>query len=561
MICGTRWRRRQPTIRFAWYGVMMLCGALGSGSALGFGGPFAVAERPWFAYETRNFRVYSDYPEATAAKRIQDLELFRAFVHDAMGLPARSPGGPRLDVYLFSRRAHMIRVFNSTDVYGFMRPGLDRSLLVIAPVYGGGSENDVAFHEYVHYLLRNVGHSHLPPWYEEGLAEFFAMTEIRDDTLVVGNVNRLRVRQLRDAHGLSVEEVMTAGYPLNLQLPRGSGISQANLSVWGGHLRAVGLPRLTQQADFYSQSWSLMHMLLLGHRSGHDRRDWRLADYVADVAQGEGFDQAYQSNFGIDYNQLERDLKRYIAKLAHRYPRLELPVAAFDYDPRYRRTRVTEQAMLLQLDSLAAPVSPQTAGRLFDRARRLQPGSVTALSGLGMARRRAGHLQEALALGARAARDEDSGVAQFEYADTLVEACRVANGPERRRLDIARRRANQTAVDCVEMRQTALGAYQRALQLDPDNARYLAAYGVTLLQSGRLREATTHLEQAHAHAPWSPALNLALGESLRRQGEFQRAEPLLGRAAVWFFKSPALQAQALNALERARADDLSVPGG
>ncbi|MEM7221244.1 MAG: tetratricopeptide repeat protein [Pseudomonadota bacterium] len=533
--------------------------AVTSQSAHALGGPTGVAQRPWYAYETEHFVVYSDYPEAVAAKRIQDLELFRAFVHDAMGLAGvegQAAATPRLEVYLFSRRAHMIRIFNSTDVYGFMRPGLDRSLMVIAPVYGSASPNDVAFHEYVHYLLRNVGHTHLPPWYEEGLAEFFAMTQIRDNVLVIGNVNKLRVRQLRDAHGLAVEEVMTAGYPLNLDLPRGSGIGQTNLSVWGGHVHAAGLPRLMTQADFYSQSWSLMHMLLLGHRSGHERRDFQLADYVTDVAQGYGFDSAYSKNFSNDYKQLERDLKKYIAKLAHRYPRLELPIEAFDYDPRYRRVAVDEEAMLLRLGGLAAPLSPQTAGRLFQRVLRLNRNSTAALTGLGMARRRAGRLQDALDIGARAAGVAESSAAQFEYADTLIEVCRSRRALQRRRLQIA-----DDALDCARLRETALEGYRRALALAPDNPRYLATLGVTLLQAGRLREATTHLEQAHAHAPWSPALNLALGESLRRQGEFARAEPLLGRAAVWFFKSPGLQAQALDALALARGGDLRVPGG
>jgi len=81
------------------------------------------------------------------------------------------------------------------------------------------------------------------------------------------------------------------------------------------------------------------------------------------------------------------------------------------------------------------------------------------------------------------------------------------------------------------------------------------------LQGGELSAATALLRQAFETAPWSPGLSFALGESLRRQGEFARAKPLLNRAAVWFFKNPGLRLRAQAALALAEQELKDVPGG
>ena len=508
-------------IRWRWWCERLLAGWLLAGVTMPATAAVFGDVSDWNRYDTRHFRVFSDYSEAEASTRIHDLEAFVAFVHAAMGLRERAAPEP-VDVYLFSRRADMIRLFNTPNILGFMRPGLRTSQLVIAPYYDSRNPNTVAFHEYVHYLLRNLSHGHFPPWYEEGLAEFFAAASIADGELVVGDVPRARVDALYRSHSLSVERVMTARQPT--------------------------LHRFSRSADFYAQSWSIMHMLLMGHYAGLPRRDHLLVDYVLDIQQGTAPSTAFEHKFSGDFTALQRDLRRYI-RLGRRLPKLRLPLAQFNYDPRYRRTPVAPQELKLRFGELVAPLSAVSARRLYRHALTREPGSVSALVGLGAAQRMAGRYQRAIASGERSlAASPENAMAHFEFAHSVSVACRA---PE------ARDRTGR--IDCNALAPRALASYERAIGLAPQDPEIQALYGVALLHNGDVERATRLLGQAQAVAPWSAGLNFALGEGYRRLGEFDRSTPLLQRAAAWFFKHPALQAQAEVALEMARNGVAAAP--
>ena len=259
--------------------------------------PFnGVLRRDWNLYESAHFRVYSDFPEAVVGRRIHDLELFRSVVHFAMGI-APETETPVVDVYLFSRRGDMFRLFNSDQMLGFMRPGLQDSLMVIAPVYRTSNLNTVAFHEYVHFILRNVSGSHFPPWYEEGLAEFFAGTAINKDGLVVGDIPPVRERALFTQPSISIASVMNAGLDANSAKP----VPQASRDLVSLRQR-VAAGGGGRNDDFYAHAWSIMHLLLLGHHAGLPRRDHLLVDYVLDIQQGTHPQRAYLEHFDNKYN-------------------------------------------------------------------------------------------------------------------------------------------------------------------------------------------------------------------------------------------------------------------
>ena len=510
--------------------------------------PFnGVLRRDWNLYESKHFRVYSDFPEAVVGQRIHDLELFRSFVHFAMGISPDTET-PVVDVYLFSRRGHMFRLFNSDTMLGFMRPGLENSLMVIAPVYRTSNLNTVAFHEYVHFILRNVSGSHFPPWYEEGLAEFFAGTSIENGQVVVGAIPPVRERDLFATPSMTIPSLMNAGIaaeplPLAPQSSRDPAAQRERLAS-AGRARNV---------DFYSHAWSLMHLLLLGHHAGLPRRDHLLVDYVLDIQAGANPKTAYLEHFDSNYNQLQKDLRSYL-NLRSRLPKLTLPLDQFDYDPRYKRYDVTRKDMVYRFASLVAPTSSLSARWLYEYALELEPESPRALAGLGVVRRMSGNYVKALDLAEQslkqaAATGEYRAFAHFEFADTVNVVCRRSNLV----------REELAHLDCSQLQQRALASYRIALQNEPDNTEFQANYGVALLRAGQTDEAETFLSAAYAKAPWSPGLSFALGECQRRRGEFERSKTLLSRASVWFFKNPALRANALVALELAQREIAVVP--
>jgi len=335
-------------------GLLSLCSIAASAA----GGRYSdVLGRDWHVFESKHFRVISDDNERTVGRYIHDLELFRTYVRATMGMDenrqsaelrynralrqridARQvPEHERVDVYLFSRRAHLIRLFNSRDVFAFMQPGLRKSHMVIAPDYDSPSPNSVAFHEYVHFLMRAVGGSHFPPWYEEGLAEFFAATTIEEDALIIGDIPELRLQNLHTRHRYPVDDVFVAGAPGLLSeftaMAAPENQTRGDRRTLREQKRRARLPN---SPNFYAQSWSMIHMLLLGHHAGMPRRDHLLTDYVLDIQNGGEPEAALTRHFNGQYRVLEADLRRYLSRRS-RIPRLSIPLNQFDYDPRYKR--------------------------------------------------------------------------------------------------------------------------------------------------------------------------------------------------------------------------------
>ena len=552
--------------------VVLLC--ICSGTARGdvIGGYSDVLKRDWYVYESRYFRVISDQPADDVGRQIHDLELFRTYVlatldqqSNQLRLSARTnpeqrrimdampvAEHDRVDVYLFSRRAHMVRLFNDRDVYAFMQPGLRKSLMVMAPDHQSPTPNAAAFHEYVHFLLRTLGGSHFPLWYEEGLAEFFASTTITRDALVIGDVPPLRLQNLHARRRFPLLDVFQAGAP-GLLPGSDSGNTAAGQARNTRQLEReqARLRRLHRSPIFYAQSWSMIHMMLLGHYAGFDRRDHLLADYVLDIQNGEQPRTALAHHFEGKYRGLETDLRRYLSRQS-KIPRLSIPLGQFDYDPRYTRKPLSTEELTYRLGLLAAPLSSGRAREVFRWALDTFPDSPRVLEGMGVAERFAGRYDKAVEfVSAALERAPDDAYANFEFAETVSIACQ--------RMSV--RLASDGPIDCESLLPRARASYARALKLVPDNPEFQANFGVALLQAGNLPEATELLRQAFRTSPWSPGLSFALGECLRRQGEFEGAKPLLNRAAVWFFKNPSLQVRAQYALQLAEQGVTDIPGG
>ncbi len=139
------------------------------------------------------------------------------------------------------------------------------------------------YHEYTHLQFRSAG-DWMPLWLNEGLAEFFQNSEIRDKDVLLGEPSADDILYLRQQSliPLPVLFKVDANSPYYHEEQKGS--------------------------VFYAEAWALTHFLLI---TDHENKTNRLGDYMNLVAHHEDAVAAAEKAFG-NLKQLQSALESYI---------------------------------------------------------------------------------------------------------------------------------------------------------------------------------------------------------------------------------------------------------
>ncbi|MBK1877886.1 hypothetical protein [Pelagicoccus mobilis] len=153
-----------------------------------------------------------------------------------------------------------------------------------------GSEQqtrETLVHEYVHHLMRQ--YQSAPLWIKEGFAEFFSTVQQEaDDSLTIGKPINLNVLYLRQEGFLPLDKLVAVNY-------------QSREYRGGEHA-----------GTFYSQSWLLIHYLILGE---HDIPKPRVYAFIEKALRSNQTPESlFVENLGIDFSDLENRLKAYLNK-------------------------------------------------------------------------------------------------------------------------------------------------------------------------------------------------------------------------------------------------------
>lgn len=196
---------------------------------------------------------------------------------------------------------------------GGKRPGgvyfsrFDKDYVVVRADIRGPFPHQIVYHEFVH-LLNRLNFSRLPVWLNEGLADFYATIEIKDDVVSWGRLlphqaNRLTHR--RDRSLQNVERSQQSGArlqpPIRL-IPLDDLLSATHSSDLYNQSKHSGL--------FYAESAVLTHFLLLGHRAEGENPVVR---YMKMIESGAPERVARREVFG-DLSTLEEALRAYIRR-------------------------------------------------------------------------------------------------------------------------------------------------------------------------------------------------------------------------------------------------------
>lgn len=173
-------------------------------------------------------------------------------------------------------------------VGGYFQPGEDVNYITVAANEREDNFN-IIFHEYVHFLLNtNFGKGEIPPWFNEGLAEYYATFKIvNDQKVTLGDLQPQHLDLLQRNQLMPLKDFFE--------------LNNYSLHQNGNHSRSI----------FYAQAWALMHYLIQGNNGANKGA---MSSFVTLVMNGTEPEAAFQKAFGYDYATMEKALKQYVSQ-------------------------------------------------------------------------------------------------------------------------------------------------------------------------------------------------------------------------------------------------------
>ncbi|MFG6433762.1 hypothetical protein [Roseateles sp. LYH14W] len=282
--------------------------------ALAWAAP-AWAAQPWLRAESRHFSLLAQTSEATARKRLAELERQQSLMLMALGVPERGARSPA-PLLLVSDPALIARVdgtgrpnlhaMTGATVDGFPLVALDVATVAVNPLLFVNA----------HRVSRRFARAGQPDWYSSGLGNYFGNVSFGADAVEIGGIDTF-LTQLEGRRWMDLAEVLKSG-----EVP--------------SH----------QQEIYTAQAWLLTHYA----HSDVDRLP-RFNAYLQRVAVGEDALAALEPATGLSVDALTRELRRHLRKLGV----VHLPTGKA---PDIRITAVAEAQALAEVDAIAIAAWP-----------------------------------------------------------------------------------------------------------------------------------------------------------------------------------------------------------
>jgi hypothetical protein len=248
----------------------------------------AAADPKWNRIDTPNFVVIGTGSDKSLTDVGLQFEGFREALSRLVSPTATATAVPTIViVFPNDKTLEPFRpVFNGkrVEIGGLFLPRQDVNFVLLAPHQTDDSWR-VVFHEYSHLIVNNVA-PNLPPWLNEGLAEYYSSFEIRGSgrQVELGKPIAAHYRELAVQPWLSIDELIDTTH----DSPRYNEGARRDI--------------------FYAQSWLLTHMLL----HGQPNRTAKLSAYVDAILSNMTPHQAWEKVFAGD--AIDKALRVYAAR-------------------------------------------------------------------------------------------------------------------------------------------------------------------------------------------------------------------------------------------------------
>jgi len=441
----------------------------------------------WTSLRTPHFLLIGDANAGEIRDVALRFEQFREVVTSVFPQFKDTAASPPVVIFVFKNQKSFepfVPLFDGKRVRlgGYYLGGRDINYIALA-ADSRGPDFQAVYHEFAHLLMDRIDPD-LPPWFDEGYAEYFSTFELvgRDKAnfgkLIAGHVALLRARQMPLAELFAVAHDST--------------------TYNEGNRRSL----------FYAESWALIHYAMIGNRE----RFAPLMRFASLARGGDAVPTAFAKAFGIPTTTLDDELRQYVQG-----------ANVFLYSTAAIDQRVSNQ-VLGDVSRLAEPEAQAWLGDLLSHAGRTDEATTRLEAALTMAPDLAlahaslaallirqdkrdlamPHLQRAAAL------NSPNEFVHFYYGAALVEQA-----------------AAKPSADNTDL-QNGIAALARAVELRPGFTEAQNTLGYAYLLRGETEKARDVLVRALAEDPSDDRGALLLARVQLRRGQVDDVRRLLG---------------------------------
>lgn len=485
----------------------------------------AAADTPeaWSEVRSPHFLVITDGRPEAARRVAWQFEQIRALFQAAS--PQSRVDSRKRVLILAARNEKSLRMLLPSfwEQKGAVRPagvflsGPEKHYIALRLDTPGENPYYVLYHEYIHSLV-SLNFDSLPLWVNEGLAEFYGISVLKEDDVTVGKANRGHLELLRANTLLPLSVLMS----VDRSSPHYNERTKASI--------------------FYAQSWALVHYLALADTRAHANQ---LEVYLRLLANRVDRAKAAGDAFG-DLTQLGKALTRYVDGAEFYMLRIKIPLelAASDFGSR-QLSRA--ESCAIRGDFHVYMNRPAEAQAFLEEAIRLEPNLAAPHESMGLLFHRQSKPEDARkAIGQAVKLDSGSYLAHYLQATFAL-----ADHPDAEsaaQIEAALQRS-VSLNDRFPPAYAALGEFyrwrgdfpralnlaQRAVSLEPGIISHQIVMGRILAYMGKLDEARRIGERARQVADTEADRLLAEGllESVRILGQSVRPPVQAGPAPTW----------------------------
>jgi tetratricopeptide (TPR) repeat protein len=493
--------------------------------------------RDWLEVRSPRFVVVGDASESSSRQVALELERIREILARLIAAPV----DPTRPLLVFAMRDEVsLRALapwfwegRSVRPAGFFVDGYDRHDIVLRADVAFRYRSAVVYHEYLHLVVRQNSR-HLPLWLNEGLAAFFATTQLANGRIEVGRLDPETVEALRGRRLLPIERL--------------GAVDQESPEYKDSRLASV----------FYAQSALLTHFLLLGPDEARDARAT-----ITDLLLRSSDEVPVLATLG-DPATLDRALQAYL-RLVQRVSRSRV-FSIDEVSAPLSVRRVSEaEALALRGDFLARRQRAEGAPLIVE-ALRVDSRLAFAHEAQGRVSYWRGRKPDAAASLARSVAIEPASLsAWFWLGLASPRASQAREMALRRAVELgtsfapARQRLAEHLRERGTSLEEAVTLATAAVSLEPGVPTHRLTLEASLLAAGRADEAAAVEAALQREALRDPTVLRLLSQHYERTGRAPKADVLLTRALESRPSDPdALDARATYLWSEKRYDEAEL---